>query len=74
MGLAHSKIYLSEKTGASELLEGEGVSEFQSFSEEKSFLCLPLVSTCVIWVLLTGISSVTNSSSGVIFVKIQADF
>ena len=33
-GLANSKISLSEKTGASKLLEG-GVSEFQSFSEEK---------------------------------------
>ena len=42
MGLAHSKIYLSEKTGASELLEGEGVSEFQSFSEEKKFFMPPL--------------------------------
>ena len=42
-GLANSKISLSEKTGASELLEGGGVSEFRSFSEEKKqfFLCLP---------------------------------
>ena len=35
-GLANSKISLSEKTGASKLLEGGGgVSGFQSFSEEK---------------------------------------
>ena len=35
-GLAPSKISLSEKTGASELLEGGGgVSEFRTFSEEK---------------------------------------
>ena len=36
-GLAESEISLSEKTGASELMEGGrgGVSEFRGFSEEK---------------------------------------
>ena len=44
-GLANSEISLSEKTGASELLRGGGVSEFRSFSEKKNifFLCLPLL-------------------------------
>ena len=43
-GLAHFKISLSEKTGASELLEGGEVSEFQSFPEKNTFFywCLPL--------------------------------
>ena len=36
-GLANSEISLSEKTGASELLRGGGVSEFRSFSEKKQF-------------------------------------
>ena len=40
-GLANSEISLSEKTGASELLEG-GVSEFRSFSEKKKqFFFMP---------------------------------
>ena len=34
-GLANSEISLSEKTGASKLLRGGGVSEFRSFSEKK---------------------------------------